>query len=1129
MKNKTERIYMNIKKVMKPIALFAIVMLQTAIINTATAQVSAVKFGKNRIQYHKFNWRFYQTENFNVHFTQNGLELAKYVLQVAEEELPAMEAFTEISLQRRCNIILYNSYDDVQATNVGLGNDIQDVGGQTRLVNNKMVVYFNGNHEDLKRQIREGIAKLLFDTRLFGDNIGEFAGNAALLDLPKWLTDGYVAYAAENWGQRMDDELRSALLSGRYNNFYQFAFEREDIAGHAFWHYIATKYKKENVTYFMYLAILYKNLNSASQRICKKKFKEVLKDFMTFESDQYYKDLKGRRVYPKGTIAVTEEVDNNKDFFRFTPNPNKKLYTWAVAEYNKGRYNVVLVENYVNRKVLLGNGVRVYKHQKNPNYPIMAWDGKGSRLAYVYWENDKVWLQVYDIVNRANRVKQDLTPFFEQVQDMQYMLDANTLVFSAVKNGHTDLFVYKIDKQTVDQLTDDVWDDVDGAFVSFPNKYGVIFSSNRPTAEAKGGDTSIPSKNRYNVFLVDVQKKGGFRQITQLTKLNYGNARYPSQYNMNHFTFVSDESGIGNRYAGYFTTKAEGLDTLIIIGDEVLRNPPLAEIDSTLKVWGRSEPDSIGYIAVTSDSSYTFPLTNYQSSIAETRTGGEIGQVSEVTRQGDFKFLYRLKIDSLALRNRNVTARPTPYVKALIAEKKASEGKETLYQKGDTLIKKDGFFQTEFENEKPDSGTTGSSLGYGSETELGKAKLYKYRIKYSMDQVLAGISNTILTGKYQPYGGGSGPIRLNNGNNLNFGFNATISDVMEDYRFSGGVQPGINFRDNQYYVAFENFRKRIDWGATYYHGASSDYAISFNGVPTYNAKLFTNIYQANVAYPLDIVRSVRVSAAYRSDKFVPLASDRLSLNIPDQISKFILTKAEYVYDNTINPSQNIWHGLRYKAFFEAIAEVTKESGQKRQFTFNFGFDARHYYPIYRNLIWAVRAAADVSWGNNKIIYYLGGTDGWLNPKFNDANRPAADQSYIYQTLAVNLRGFRQNVANGNNAFVINSEVRLPVIPTLVNRPINNAFLRNFQLVQFFDLGTAWNGKYNKLARPTAVFQQVPVTIKQKAGGIGPFAGGYGFGARSTLLGYFVKMDAAWEMNVFFKGRPSWYFSLGLDF
>jgi hypothetical protein len=57
----------------------------------------------------------------------------------------------------------------------------------------------------------------------------------------------------------------------------------------------------------------------------------------------------------------------------------------------------------------------------------------------------------------------------------------------------------------------------------------------------------------------------------------------------------------------------------------------------------------------------------------------------------------------------------------------------------------------------------------------------------------------------------------------------------------------------------------------------------------------------------------------------------------------------------------------------------------------------------------------------------------------------------------------------------------------------------------------------------------PVVVKIKAGGIGPFAGGYGFGARSTLLGYFLRLDAGWEMNGFFKGKPRWYFAMGLDF
>lgn len=121
------------------------------------------------------------------------------------------------------------------------------------------------------------------------------------------------------------------------------------------------------------------------------------------------------------------------------------------------------------------------------------------------------------------------------------------------------------------------------------------------------------------------------------------------------------------------------------------------------------------------------------------------------------------------------------------------------------------------------------------------------------------------------------------------------------------------------------------------------------------------------------------------------------------------------------------------------------------------------------------------------------------------------------------------MANGNNAVVINSEFRLPVFTTLLSRPINNAFLRNFQLVQFVDLGTAWNGAYNKLTRPYISYVDQSVQVILKGNGVGPFAGGYGFGLRSTLLGYFLRVDAGWPMSGFFNGKPLWYFSLGLDF
>ena len=99
------------------------------------------------------------------------------------------------------------------------------------------------------------------------------------------------------------------------------------------------------------------------------------------------------------------------------------------------------------------------------------------------------------------------------------------------------------------------------SFVAFPNKTGIIYSSNRPSANAASSDDSLPAKH-FNIFLVDNWNKSEFKQISQLTNIKYGNARYPSQYNTSHFTFVSDENGINNRYAGFFKTERAGLDTL---------------------------------------------------------------------------------------------------------------------------------------------------------------------------------------------------------------------------------------------------------------------------------------------------------------------------------------------------------------------------------------------------------------------------------------------------------------------------------------------------------------------------------------------------------------------------------------
>ena len=1118
------------------VRIVAITFLLALYSHLSVAQVSTVEYGKSRVQYRKFKWQYLQTDNFNTYFYENGKPIANFAIQMAEEDLPGLEKFVEYGLQRRINLVVYNHFNEMEQSNIGLNIDWQTGGGVTKLVNNKVIVYFNGDHADLRRQVRQGIARVLVENLLFGDDLGEFAANKTLLDLPKWMIDGYIEYAAEKWNTTLDDQLKSALLSGDYKNFYQFSYEKPLLAGHAFWYHFTQQYKNTNATNFLNVARAYKNLNQASLRLTKLKFKDVLSNFMISMEERYAADLRGRKDVPKGNVAIVEEVKHHKDYFHFTPNPSPKNQSYAVAEYIKGKYSVVLYENMIDRKVLYENGVRSNENELNLNYPHLAWDGKGTRLACIYQAEGKLQLFVYDMVARFKKSKQVLTDF-EQILDMKYMLNENTLLLSAVRKGQSDIFIYNIEKNTFEQVTNDIYADLDASYVSFPNKQGIIFSSNRPSALANGAE---PIAAKYNIFLADIYNKSDFRQITQLTQLSFGDARYPMQYNTSHFTFISDETGIHNRFAGFFHTERAGLDSVYVVGEELLRNPDPRDLDSTLKAWGKTAPDSVFAFSITRDSAYVFPLTNYTSSLRETKIAGDKGLVSEVRQQGNLKFLYKLKVDEVTLRRRNINPKPTEYRKSKdVVITTNTEGAQIL----DSIAaeKKSDLFDSGFETD------TASQPVIAVLKPIKKNKgprLFDYELNFSGDNFSAAFNNDVLVSRYEPFTG-SLPVMLNSENAFNGMLKASVFDLFEDIRFSGAIRlpmfgggslGSVLSGGGEWYARADYLKHRWDYSFIYYRKTNLGYIENLDA----EGKIYSNLYQGTIKYPFDRVRSLKLSAGVRLDRIavrpydITVADSAILKSGYVNKQAFALARLEYVHDDALLKTTNIYHGLRYKVYADLLSLMTDpeegSTAKKGRLSFNFGTDFRYYYPIYRNFIWAARAAADFSWGDQKMLYYLGGVDSWISPKYNSTPQ-ALDASYAYQTLAVNMRGFKQNISNGNNAIVLNSEFRLPLFSTLLNRPINNAFIRNFQLTQFIDLGSAWNGTYNKMGRNQQQSTNIDGTIQvtTRPGGIGPFVGGYGFGARSILLGYFMRLDAAWEMNAFFKGKPIMYFGIGVDF
>jgi hypothetical protein len=141
------------------------------------------------------------------------------------------------------------------------------------------------------------------------------------------------------------------------------------------------------------------------------------------------------------------------------------------------------------------------------------------------------------------------------------------------------------------------------------------------------------------------------------------------------------------------------------------------------------------------------------------------------------------------------------------------------------------------------------------------------------------------------------------------------------------------------------------------------------------------------------------------------------------------------------------------------------------------------------------------------------------------------ENYGFQALATNMRGFTQNVRNGNSFALINSEIRWPFIRYFAGHPLKSNFLNSLQFVGFGDIGTAWTGASpwsNENAYDTEVYKNGPVSVIVDSNRK-PIVSGFGAGLRAQVMGYFVRADWAWGIEDGYILPRIFYLSFSLDF
>ena len=268
------------------------------------------EFGKNRVQYQSFYWKYFGYDRFQVFMYEGGLELSKFVAYHTEKELERIEKKLDYQFEDKLQILVFTNQGDYRQSNLGITNDEGgNLGGVTKISGTKLCVYFKGDHFDLIKQIRSGIAEVLINDLMYGGRTRDMVKNSTLLVLPDWYKKGLIAYLSEEWNVELDNIITDGIKNDRYYSFNKLSEEESIIAGHSLWNYIAETYGETSIPNLLYMTKMSRSVETSFSFVLGNNIQSLIYEWIYY----YAKNLlivDTTRYLPKSTPLIKKPKKN---------------------------------------------------------------------------------------------------------------------------------------------------------------------------------------------------------------------------------------------------------------------------------------------------------------------------------------------------------------------------------------------------------------------------------------------------------------------------------------------------------------------------------------------------------------------------------------------------------------------------------------------------------------------------------------------------------------------------------------------------------------------------------------------------------------------------------------------------
>lgn len=508
--------------------------------STIAVHVQAQYFGQNKMRYKSLKFSVYETPHFNLHYYLENDTLVRWLAKESEVWYELHQQVFRDTFLRKNPIILYSNHPDFQQTTTVQGEIGVGTGGVTEAFKTRVVMpVMQINHQT--RHVLGHELVHAFQYRILMEG-GDSTRLENIGNIPLWMVEGMAEYFSIGkkdaftamWMRDayLNNDIPSLkAMTENMNRYFPYRF------GQAFWSYIGSTYG-DTVIMPLFKATAMYGYEMGIRRVFGYDA-QTLSNLWKNSMENAYRSLPiDTAVKPVGRSVINT---SNSGRMNVSPaiSPDGKHIAF-LSEKSLFSIDLFLADAETG-----GNIRRLSSKLTNEDideYSFIESSGAFSpdsrKFAFSVFSRGRSRLMVVD-VQTGKQLMLEAMGNISEFANIAWSPDGETVAFSGLQNGYSDIYLYNLATKALTQLTNDGYSDYQPSFSRDGKR--IVFSTDRVSLQSDSRSVDIP----MNIAVVDVET----RAISNINVFQGANNLNPQfSADDSQIYFLSNSDGFRNMY-----------------------------------------------------------------------------------------------------------------------------------------------------------------------------------------------------------------------------------------------------------------------------------------------------------------------------------------------------------------------------------------------------------------------------------------------------------------------------------------------------------------------------------------------------------------------------------------------------